>query len=851
MNVPPTLDLEGLLSEDRWIRRLARRLTVDEHAAEDLAQDAWVAALTAKAGARPRRARGWLGGVVRHLLADWRRAGARRARREEEVARGEALPSADEIAGELELRRRVTEAFLGLEEPARRTLYLRFFRDQSLKEIAAVEGVSVAAIHERLQRGLARLRARLEPVRASEREHWRRALVALAEGGGGWVHWKQGVLMGTGAKLAASLLVVAGGAYLVLQAPDDREELRAEELVREGVAAEDALASARLAPSATVPSEARTVVPPEPEREGAATALRPAPVAGRVLDTGGEPVARVRVFRSGDELAAATTAGDGSFALEHRADLAEGAQVWADSSVWLTVVPGAEHASGVLVLVARRAGADGVVLDSAGEPVAGARVTFKLRDALYRELGLVRSDFAPEAWRTHSDEQGRFEFDAIGAGPRVFLQVEAQGFRTGEVELPEGATTDLVVTLVPQTSEHLLRGIVLDARGAPVGDAAVSAGHGVVRSGADGRFELAWSREDSLRGHPEVDPEQAWLVAVRAGQLPGRLPLVEALEREAVLVLGPPPLTIRARVVDGAGEPWTDVLAWIGDATPLGRPLATVGEDLVVAMELSVEEELRGGRGVPRARTDESGEFELTDLTERAYQVHLLDRRSGTRAGPFALVAGAEAVELVLPREPVARVAGRVLSAAGEPIAGVTILAQRGAPATEAGVDGLDPTFARIAWLNDAAQPPQEELVGVVTDGEGRFAFEGLALAETELVLNHARFFVRTVALAGVEDPGKMEIVQPLLCELQVDLGPERSLADEVEARDERGAVLEKVESFGTGWSLGSRARLRDGLSGVLSVPETARTLVFYRGGEEVLRRPVELDPTRRVTVRL
>ena len=56
MSVPPAFDLQGLLAEDQWIRRLARKLAGDPHAAEDLVQDTWAAALDSKPDA-PRRAR--------------------------------------------------------------------------------------------------------------------------------------------------------------------------------------------------------------------------------------------------------------------------------------------------------------------------------------------------------------------------------------------------------------------------------------------------------------------------------------------------------------------------------------------------------------------------------------------------------------------------------------------------------------------------------------------------------------------------------------------------------------------------------------------------------------------------
>ena len=62
--MPPSFELERVLAQDDWIRRLARRLVRDPHAADDLAQDAWVAALESGCeAAAPRR---WLAGVLRN-----------------------------------------------------------------------------------------------------------------------------------------------------------------------------------------------------------------------------------------------------------------------------------------------------------------------------------------------------------------------------------------------------------------------------------------------------------------------------------------------------------------------------------------------------------------------------------------------------------------------------------------------------------------------------------------------------------------------------------------------------------------------------------------------------------------
>ncbi len=92
MPVPPTAEFEGLLADDRWIRRLARRLTADPGTAEDLVQDTWLVMLSGPRAAGTERP--WLGRVLRNTWKDLLRG---RKRRELSAARPEATQSAHEL----------------------------------------------------------------------------------------------------------------------------------------------------------------------------------------------------------------------------------------------------------------------------------------------------------------------------------------------------------------------------------------------------------------------------------------------------------------------------------------------------------------------------------------------------------------------------------------------------------------------------------------------------------------------------------------------------------------------------------------------------------------------------------
>src|SRR5262249_32989814 len=121
-------ELTVLLGQAGWTRALARRLAADVHLAEDLVQDAWVAALE-----RPpdlgRPVRGWLASVLRHRWLALVRTGERGRARERAVAPDEAWPSTHELVERAAVQRELVAAVLELDEPYRATVLLRFFEE--------------------------------------------------------------------------------------------------------------------------------------------------------------------------------------------------------------------------------------------------------------------------------------------------------------------------------------------------------------------------------------------------------------------------------------------------------------------------------------------------------------------------------------------------------------------------------------------------------------------------------------------------------------------------------------------------------------------------------------------------
>ncbi len=153
-------DMHELGSELAWVRRLAFALVRDAAAAEDISQEAWLAAHAHAPADRPLRP--WLGTVVRNLVRMRLRSDARRLRREAAVTDETPPPTADELVDRVELQRALADAVLELDEPYRATVLLHYFEGLTSADIARRQGIPEGTVRRRLKVALDRLRARFE-----------------------------------------------------------------------------------------------------------------------------------------------------------------------------------------------------------------------------------------------------------------------------------------------------------------------------------------------------------------------------------------------------------------------------------------------------------------------------------------------------------------------------------------------------------------------------------------------------------------------------------------------------------------------------------------------------------------
>ncbi|MBU0755040.1 MAG: sigma-70 family RNA polymerase sigma factor, partial [Planctomycetes bacterium] len=173
------MNLEELLTHAGFIRSLARSLVLDEHRAADITQETLLAALQ-KPPPPDRPVRAWLAKVTKNFARILHRRESRRRKYETALAGPETIASPEEITRREESIRCMTEAVLGLNEPYRAPILLRFYEDLSISEIANRLNLPPSTVKTHLKRGLEQLKLRLDAKYKGGREEWIATLVPLA-----------------------------------------------------------------------------------------------------------------------------------------------------------------------------------------------------------------------------------------------------------------------------------------------------------------------------------------------------------------------------------------------------------------------------------------------------------------------------------------------------------------------------------------------------------------------------------------------------------------------------------------------------------------------------------------------
>lgn len=855
----PSIPVQELLEHTQWVRELARRLTRDEAAAEDVAQSTWLAALQhPPAPGRP--VRQWLAAVARNFARQSRRGDTRRGERERTVARDEALPSTADLLERASMQRKVVDAVMGLEEPYRTAILLRFFESLPPRVIAERLDVPVETVRTRLTRGIEKLRVLLDESHAGDRRTWMLLLAPLAH------KWAApSPIVGTAlmnAKLVASLSVitVAGlGAWWIGRGEPALAEPEVRAAPAELVAPPEPEAKPAPLVATAAPEERSAVELPEAPIEVVAAEVEPAaaaviaPLSGVVLAPSGQPAAHVElgaVVLGGEEAQPfATSDARGRFTVatppeSGRLVVAAGAR-----ERWVTVM-GAHFSprrrpGDAVVIVAPRTGFSGTVLDESGAPLADARVTVELPEGFRARFDVVLDGSRLVEWKTVTDVDGRFDLPELPSVEGATWRVTLGGFEPHTAPLPQGLGADVLVTLL-RPAEGLVRGHVVDGSGRPIEGAQVALGIDCRATDARGAFAFELEDSDSLSTRYGFPPES--LTAAKPGFLPATFtPTKLGGELQwpgsVTLTLADEPFGLDGRVLDHTGAPLVGARVWIMDATFFG---AVGGQ-----RPTNVEAYLAGSeRAWNFVATDDAGRFQIDGLLDREYRMRVMDEETMLMQefGPFQ--AGASGLELLVQTDLVyPRVAGRVVNQQGEPVPGVGVFPMCDAFRARA--------RGRIIGTSHDSRP------GVVTDSEGRFELLRVPRSlvylrvdgDTILPNEYGRFVEERMDPDDPRPRGlpeseieELEIPVEQRCHLRVLLS-DPGAADMVGILDGTGRelVINVIQA-------GSRREnetmpLIDGRSETLAVPDTGRTVVLYLRGEEVGRMPVELEPGEVVEV--
>ncbi len=574
MSADPTrLNADDLLAHAEFVRRLARRLASDDDAAEDVAQDAWLAALESP----PRRTgalRAWLGRVTHSLALKRKRDEWRRSRRERASARPERLPSAADLVVRESVLRALVDAVLSMDEPYRSTILMHFYEDLSSAEIARLSGVPAGTVRSRLHRALEQVKERLDREHSGDREAWCIGLAALVglstESLAASAPATKGmVLMGLKLKsvLAVTLAVLALLSLWTLLGERFRE---AAPLVSQ-------------APGPTrerVPAFASAGAAPVAETSGANEIELPLGTATRGEEEEPQGSLLVRVTWAEDGLPAeavraciyswednsphalrvdAVTGPDGTFLVE--GITAGRVVVTLDRGGGASTEVRANELTALNASVPPGFMIEGVVVDGKGEPVADADIW--LSQYGNSGEGRVIAQAGPE---------GAFRLRSLSTGH--YLGARKSGYAPSRLLRVQGSPGDtLSYRLVLSGPGGVIRGRVLDAGGLPVACAAVEIGPW---QGQDTRLETGERASPApplrLRTDPDgrfaVDgvPLGASPIAVRARLFAPwkgktRVEAGRPAEVEARLCGG---ASVVGAVRDGKGEPVAGAFVGVG-----------------------------------------------------------------------------------------------------------------------------------------------------------------------------------------------------------------------------------------------------------------------------------------------
>lgn len=761
------LDLDALLGHHDFVRRLARSLVHDEHRADDLTQDAMVAAVRhAQTSSRSvESARGWLATVVFRLAANFSRGERRRAARESIVELESFETTPERILEREALRREVVEAVLALEEPYRSTILLRYFDDRSPREIAGRMGVTVETVRSRLKRANLVLRERL--AAATDSVRGRRALVFLAGKESAavatWSISKVGIV-------AAVVIASVVGGWIVATAPNapSPDPILIVDATTDPV---DPEPEPLVAPNTIVAAPHSVVREPVEVATDATKDLRT--WSGRIVDPEGKPIqgAEIRVVEKGPRVRGVTheqtidstrTGADGRFEIQcaGRVRVADGwryrharalAPGFATVRLDLPTVPRGTLAPGDVELIPATT-LRGVVLDQLGVPVADSSVVVGHGGDEVHVWWSAGPHERRSVSATRTDSSGQFVLEGVPID-WVFVYADVdQGvfFRTEPIAVqPRGATPTVEVRVRRLGETDRLVVFARDSAGSPIPGASLRhrsvrevtkggfvGGMSDVLTDADGKFECFVLEEEEH----EFD-----------------------LLKHGTIVASSGPLRAGAKPVTLTERKFSNVLLVVTDEA------GTTPAEVIVTLE---SDTVHGPHRTALERSERGWEFVAP---KGAYRLDV--KCAGYETPDLGTLNGAstpERIDVILKRS--AGVRG-VVRDAGGPIAGAWIRFERSV-GPGARSDGLVVQYQPTVW-GDASDYERNRPThdAAVSDAEGRFVVHPAIAGSVILRADAKGYPPRTLGPIDV-DPAGPDV------EIDIDLLPAGAIEGRVVRSD-------------------------------------------------------------------
>jgi hypothetical protein len=273
-------------------------------------------------------------------------------------------------------------------------------------------------------------------------------------------------------------------------------------------------------------------------------------------------------------------------------------------------------------------------------------------------------------------------------------------------------------------------------------------------------------------------------------------------------------------VVDDGGTPVLGAWVWVTDPVHFGD---------VNGAPMLVEGMMSGSRDSFVATTDARGRFAVKNLEPREYHVQAMSAESLARSAVAAVSPDSGEILLTLPE----------FSTLPDTVDG-RIVARDGKGVPEVAVVVTCEYFKPSHPGDDRYQAARQ---AIVTDGEGRFSISCVPHESVSLRIEGDRIVPREIPLADDAPRRGLEIVVSRRCHLRLELGDTAGDADRFGVLDADGNAIPLSIFVGVGRDTSDFGTLEHGVSEVLAVDETARTLVLYRDDVEVRREPLDLVP--------